>query len=152
GFAYGSGEGDIRESYPGKLTSLDTLVTGRLFSQNVSRAFLIGCALGGWVLWLGAEACRPWQGMPGYGKGFSPFNPWFGRFPWISALMIPANDVILVTVLGLLIPLPFLHRRFRSKRAVVASSSIFVWLACAGPYLGFRPWAAILLMAAARMF
>src|SRR5262249_16792847 len=49
GFAYGSGEGDIRESYPGKLTSLDTLVTGRLFSQNVSRAFLIGCAMGGWV-------------------------------------------------------------------------------------------------------
>src|SRR5262249_10642911 len=47
GFAYGSGEGDIRESYPGKLTSLDTLVTGRLFSQNVSRAFLIGCAMGG---------------------------------------------------------------------------------------------------------
>src|SRR5262249_32877849 len=36
GVAYGSGEGDIRESYPGKLTSLDALVTGRLFSQNVS--------------------------------------------------------------------------------------------------------------------
>ena len=35
GLAYGSGEGDIRESYPGKLTSLDALVTGRLFSQNV---------------------------------------------------------------------------------------------------------------------
>src|SRR5882672_10482062 len=51
GVAYGSGEGDIRESYPGKLTSLDTLITGHFFSQNVSRAFLIGCAIGGWVLW-----------------------------------------------------------------------------------------------------
>src|SRR5262249_47562676 len=40
GLAYGSGEGDIRESYPGKLASLDALVTGRLFSRNVSRAFL----------------------------------------------------------------------------------------------------------------
>src|SRR5262249_4405982 len=43
-----------------------------------------------------------------------------------------------------------LHRRFRSRRAVIVSSSIFVWLTCAAPYLGFRPWAAILLMAAAR--
>jgi serine phosphatase RsbU (regulator of sigma subunit) len=152
GLAYGSGEGDIRESYPGKLTSLDTLVTGRLFSQNVSRAFLIGCATGGWVLWLGAEASQPWQGRPGFGQEFNSFNLWFGHLPMMSALMIAANDSILVTVIGLLITLPFLHRRFRSKRAVIVSSSIFVWLACAGPYLGFRPWAAILLMAAARAF
>jgi hypothetical protein len=150
GLAYGSGEGDIRESYPGKLTSLDTLITGHFFSQNVSRAFLIGCAIGGWVLWLSAEAFQPWQGRPGYGREFSTFNPWFGHLPSLSALMVTANDVILVTVIGLLVPLPFLRRRFRSRRAVIVSSSIFVWLACAGPYLGFRPWAAVLLMAAVR--
>jgi serine phosphatase RsbU (regulator of sigma subunit)/MFS family permease len=152
GFAYGSGEGDIRESYPGKLTSLDALLTGRLFSQNVSRAFLIGCAMGGWVLLLGAGASWPWQGKPGYGREFVTFDPWFGHLPLMSALMVTPTDAILVTVVGLLIPLPFLHRRFRSRRAVIVSSSIFVWLACAGPYLGFRPWAAILLMAAARAF
>jgi serine phosphatase RsbU (regulator of sigma subunit)/MFS family permease len=152
GFAYGSGEGDIRESYPGKLTSLDTLVTGRLFSQNVSRAFLIGCAMGGWMLLLCAVAFLPWQGKPGYGEDFGPFDPWFGYLPLISALMVTPTDAILVTVTGLLIPLPFLHRRFRSRRAVIVSAAIVVWLACAGPYLGFRPWTAILLMAAARTF
>ena len=47
GLAYGSGEGDIRESYPSKLTSLGAVVTGRLFSQNISRAILIGRAIGG---------------------------------------------------------------------------------------------------------
>jgi serine phosphatase RsbU (regulator of sigma subunit)/MFS family permease len=152
GFAYGSGEGDIRESYPGKLTSLDALVTGRLFSQNVSRAFLIGCAMGGWMLLLCAVAFLPWQGKPGYGEAFGPFDPWFGYLPLISSLMVTPTDTILVTVTGLLIPLPFLHRRFRSRRAVIVSAAVFVWLACAGPYLGFRPWTAILLMAAARTF
>jgi serine phosphatase RsbU (regulator of sigma subunit) len=152
GFAYGSGEGDIRESYPGKLTSLDALVTGRLFSQNVSRAFLIGCAMGGWVLWLGAEAFQPWQGKPGAGEAFGTFDPWFGYLPLMSPLILATMDVIPITVIGLLIPLPFLHRRFRSRRAIIVSSSIFVWLACTAPYLGFRPWAPILLMAAARAF
>ena len=150
GLAYGSGEGDIRESYPGKLTSLDALVTGRIFSKNVSRAFLIGCALGGWVLLLSNEVFLPWQGKPGYGEEFGPFDPWFGYLPWMSALMVGPMDVILVTVIGLLIPLPFLHRRFRSRRVIISLSAIFVWLACAGPYLGFRPWTAIMLMAAAR--
>ena len=152
GLAYGSGEGDIRESYPGKLTSLDALITGRLFSQNVSRAFLIGCALGGWMLLLGAEVFLPWQDKPGYGEEFGPFDPWFGYLPWMSALMVGPMDVILVTVIGLLIPLPFLTRRFRSRRLITGLSAIFVLLACSGPYLGFRPWTAILLMAAARTF
>src|SRR5262245_34310 len=152
GLAYGSGEGDIRESYPGKLTSLDALVTGRLFSQNLSRAFLIGCAMGGWVSLLSNWAFLPWQGKPGYGQDFRPFDPWFGHAPWLSALMIGPMDVILVTIIGLLIPLPFLHRRFRSRRVIISLSAIFVWIACSGAYLGFRPWAVILLMAAARTF
>ena len=150
GLAYGSSEGAIRESYPGKLTSLDTLVTGRLFSQNVNRAVLIGCAIGGWALLFGAAASLPWQGKPGYGDEFGPFDPWFGHMPLLSALTVTPLDVIMITVIGLLIPLPLLHRRFRSRRAIILSSSIFIWLACAAPYLGFRPWTALLLTAATR--
>lgn len=150
GLAYGSGEGDIRETYPGKLTSLDALITGRLFSKNVSRSFLIGCAMGGWVLWLGNLASLPWQGKPGCGEEFGPLDPWFGYLPWLSAVMVVPMDVILITVIGLLIPLPFLHRRFSSRRVIIGLSAIFVLLACAGPYLGFRPWDAILLVAVVR--
>ncbi len=152
GLAYGSGEGDIRESYPGKLTSLDALITGRIFSRNVSRSFLIGCALGGWVLLLSSLVFFPWQGKPGAGEDFGPFDPWFGHLPWMSAPMVGPMDVILCTVIGLLIPLPFLRRRFRSRRVIIGLSAIIVWLAAAGPYLAFRPWVAILLMAAARAF
>jgi serine phosphatase RsbU (regulator of sigma subunit)/MFS family permease len=152
GLAYGSGEGDIRESYPGKLTSLDALITGRLFSQNVGRAFLVGCAMGGWVSLLSNVAFLPWQDKPGYGREFVQFDPWFGHAPWMSPLMAGPMHVILVTIIGLLIPLPFLHRRFRSRRVIISLSAIFVWLACGGVYLSFRPWTAILLMAAARTF
>jgi serine phosphatase RsbU (regulator of sigma subunit) len=153
GFAYGGGEGDIRESYPGKLTSLDSLVTGRLFSQNISRAFLIGCAMGGWVLWLVAEAFQPWQGKAGAGEAFTVVDPMFGYFAPLSPLVLAAMDVIPITVIGLLIPLPFLHRRFQSRRVIIGLSSIFVWLVCTGPgYLDFRPWTPILLMAAVRAF
>jgi serine phosphatase RsbU (regulator of sigma subunit)/MFS family permease len=152
GLAYGSGEGDIRESYPGKLTSLDALITGKLFSKNVSRSSLIGCAMGGWISFLGNLVLLPWQGKPGYGEEFIPLDPWFGHLPWLLALTIVPMDVILVTIIGLLIPLPFLHRRFRSRRLIIGLSAIFVLVACAGPYIGFRPWAAILLMAAVRAF
>lgn len=150
GLAYGSGEGDLRESYPGKLTSLDALITGKLFSRNVSRSYLIGLAMGGWLSFFGNLVFLPWQGKPGYGEDFGPFDPWFGYFPWMSSIMVGPMDVILVTIIGLLVPLPFLHRRFRSQRVIVGLAAIVVWLACAGPYLGFRPWVAILLMAAAR--
>jgi serine phosphatase RsbU (regulator of sigma subunit) len=150
GLAYGSGEGDIREAYPGKLTSIDALITGRLFSKNVNRSVLIGFALGGWMLLASSLALFPWQGKPGYGEEFGPFDPWFGYVPWLSSMMVGPMDVILVTVIGLLIPLPFLHRRFRSRRVVIAASAIIVWLACVGPYLGFRPWIGTLLMAVAR--
>ena len=40
GFAYCSGEGDLRELYPGKLTSLDALLTGKLQSRNVAQAIV----------------------------------------------------------------------------------------------------------------
>jgi hypothetical protein len=60
-----SGESDIREYYPSKLTSLDALVTGRLYLQNVSRAVLSGRSIGGWALFLKSWAYMPWQGELG---------------------------------------------------------------------------------------
>src|SRR5262249_51638613 len=47
-------------------------------------------------------------------------------------------------------PLPLLRRRFRSRSAIIGLSAIFTWLACAAPYLDFRPRAGVTLMAAMR--
>jgi hypothetical protein len=94
GLAYGSGEGDIRESYPGKLTSLDALITGKLFSRNVSRSYLIGLAMGGWLSFLGnwssfpGRASRVWRGFSDtfdpMVRAYSPgcLRSWWGR--WMS--------------------------------------------------------------------
>ena len=150
GLAYGSGEGDIRESYPGKLTSLDALLTGRFFSRNASQSAVLGCAMGGWMALLSSLAFLPWQGRPGMGEEFGPVFMWLGVAPWLSPFQTGPLDVMLVTVIGLLLPLPFLRRRFRSHRVIVPLLAVFLWIACAGPYLGFRPWTATLLMAVAR--
>ncbi|MGH9846840.1 MAG: PP2C family protein-serine/threonine phosphatase, partial [Blastocatellia bacterium] len=150
GLAYGSGEGDIRESYPGKLTSLDALLTGRFFSRNVSQSAVLGCALGGWMALLSSLAFLPWQGKPGMGEEFGPVFMWLGAAPWVSPFQTWPLDVMLVTVIGLLLPLPFLRRRFRSHRVIVPLLAVFLWIASAGPYLGFRPWVATLLMAVGR--
>lgn len=151
GLAYGSGEGDIREAYPGKLASLDALIVGKIFSRNVARAVVIGCAIGGWVL-LGTQlAFLFWQGRSGMGEELNELaNAWVGRAPALAPFLAWPMDVILVAVAGLLIPLPFLHRRRRLRRFAIPFLSVVAWIVCAGPYFGFRPWYAVLLMAAVR--
>ena len=47
GVAYGAGEGDLREPYPGKLASLDALLAGKPFSANFARSMLAGGAFAG---------------------------------------------------------------------------------------------------------
>ncbi len=117
GVAYGSGEGDVREDYPGKLTSLDTLLTGRIFSRNVARAICIGAALGGWSLLARALVMLSQASRPDGGIGLSEraFGLVFGSLNWLMPLLTPFLT-ILTAVIGLLLPLSFLHHRFRSRR------------------------------------
>lgn len=150
GLAYGSGEGDIRESYPGKLTSLDALITGRIFSKNVSVASLRGVAFGGWVYLLMSLADLVWLGKPASGESFSGLEFWYSHVPAIAPFAFWVMDVILIVVIGLLLPLPFLRRRFKSPKVVLVLLAIFVWIAAAGPYMDFRPWVGTLAEAAIR--
>ncbi len=150
GLAYGSGEGDIREAYPGKLTSLDALMTGRIFSRNVARSTISGWAFGGWMLFLINLVVIPWQSVPSSGEELGPLDAWLGKAPWLFSLTIWPTDVVLVVVIGLLIPLPFLHRRFGSSRFVYLILFFFIFIACSGPYLTFRPVTAMFGMALVR--
>ncbi|MDX2031136.1 MAG: SpoIIE family protein phosphatase [Blastocatellia bacterium] len=151
GLAYGSGEGDIRESYPGKLTSLDAFLTGRIFSKNVAIAIVWGWVIGSWISLSSLLVLLPWQGRPGMGEDLAPVDPWLGRVVWASPLTGWLLDAILITVVGLLLPLPFLRRRLRSEKAILPVLAVFVWIACSAPYLTFRPWYVIGLMAIGRM-
>lgn len=151
GLAYGSGEGDIREAYPGKLTSLDALLMGKLFSRNVARSTVWGWAIGGWIMLTFQLGALPWNRLPGAGEPPGQFiDAWLGKLPPVSPFMVWPIDVILVAVIGLLVPLPFLLRRQRFKRARMPLLFIFSWIACAAPYLDFRPFDSTLLVAIGR--
>lgn len=151
GMAYGGGEGDIREAYPGKLTSLDALLLGKLFSRNVARSVVAGFAIGGWILLGFHLATLPWAMMPGKGEPPNPLvSAWLGYFPSFASFAVWPTDVMVVIVIGLLIPLPFFWRRQRLGRAKMFFIFLFIWASCAAPYLDFRPWEGTLLAATVR--
>jgi len=151
GLAYGSGEGDIREAYPGKLTSLDALLTGKPFSRNVARSVVWGCAIGGWIMLSFLLAPVLWRNVPGTGEPPNQIlDALIGYAPWLSPFMAWPMDVILVTVVGLLVPLPLVLRGKWIGRAKMPLLFICVWIACAPPFLVFRPWEASLLVGAIR--
>jgi len=62
GAAYAATEGDLREVYPNKLTSVDALLLGKLFSGNVARSVVWGVAFGGWLFLASAMVLRAYGG------------------------------------------------------------------------------------------
>jgi hypothetical protein len=138
--AYGSGEGDLREAYPGKLTSLDALLTGRLFSRNVARSVVIGTAFGGWSLLLSNLVPFFWRNQLAAGTQIEHLDFMVGRAPWLSASVIWPADVVFTAITGLLLPLPFLRRRLRNPRWVLALLAIYAWVAGTGAASSFTPW------------
>jgi serine phosphatase RsbU (regulator of sigma subunit) len=147
GLAYGSGEGDMREANPGKLTSLDALLLGKFFSRNVARAMVWGCAMGGWLLLAIQLALLVWYQRPNTGEELLPLTIFYGDFPLFTILTSWLPDVVLVMVIGLLAPWPLLQRRLRSARWQIVALACFTWVACQGPLLGQRPWLSVLAIA-----
>lgn len=150
GLAYASGEGDIREAYPGKLTSLDGLLVGRVLSRNVARAFLVGLALGGWALFLNFLVLLMWARRPGAGPQIteSVLHVMLGRSPTFLALNRWAVFSLMSVIVGILLPLPLLLRRVRRPRLRALLLAACAWFACLLTGLDTRPWAASLFVAA----
>lgn len=175
GMAYGSGEGDIREAYPGKLTSLDAMILGKFFSRNVARSVVWGFALGGWLMLALQLNNVVWHSRPGTGEGLLPFVIFYSAFPLALIATSWQTDVILIVVIGLLLPLPFFRRRFQphrrlgrwsqqfaqylpqswaenwTERCVIASLAVFAWIAAQTPQLTIRPWSSVLMLALLKM-
>jgi serine phosphatase RsbU (regulator of sigma subunit) len=121
GVAYGSGEGEVREAYPGKLTSLDALLAGRIFSRDVGASLLLGAAAAGWLL-LFHQAGSYFLQEDVMATRTDVLTYTFSRLPWLSLLVGRQYDSLLIAVTGLLLPASFLMRRNmrRSRR--------FAWL------------------------
>ena len=115
GFAYGSGEGDLRELYPGKLTSMDALLTGKWNSRNVAQAVIHGTAMSGWLLLLSLLVVAPFTKIPGYGWRITSVEPYFAQWPWLSLLLSWFSFGVLSVIMTLLVSLPLLQRRLKRK-------------------------------------
>lgn len=141
GFAYGSGEGDLRELYPGKLTSLDSLLTGKLFSQNAAQAILHGVAISGWLFLTNHLIVAPFMRIPGYGWRITSVEPYFVTSPWLPMLLSWNAFGILSVLLTLLVPLPLLQRRLRNRSLIFG---LLYLIACVATSISqiqaVRPW------------
>ncbi len=112
GIAYGAGEGALREAYPGKLTSLDALLAGKVFSTNVARSVLFGGAIAGWAL-LTQNASLFLTGGAREVTEQTIVRNAVASFPLLSLLMDIGTDALLLMSFGLLLPLALLGGRVR---------------------------------------
>lgn len=121
GIGYGSGEGEMREAFPGKLTSLDALLAGKIFSKDVAASLLFGAAAAGWLLLIHRGLSTVIDNdIDSTRSGVMTYT--FSRLPYLSMIIGKQYDALLVAVPGLLLPAAFLVRRgLRKKRQ-------FAWL------------------------
>ncbi len=104
---YGAGEGEMRESYPGKITSLDAIFTGFVTSANVGRSLVIGAATGGWAF----LAVRVLQAAAGHSElRERSLNMAYGSSPWLIALLGEPLAAFFMACLCLMLPLLYLSR------------------------------------------
>ena len=109
GIGYGSGEGEVREAFPGKLTSLDALLAGRLLSRDVAASLLFGVAAAGWLLLFHrALSAVITSDIVSTRSGAMTYT--FARLPWLTMVLGRQYDSLLVAVTGLLLPAAFLVR------------------------------------------
>jgi serine phosphatase RsbU (regulator of sigma subunit) len=133
----------VREAFPGKLTSLDALTVGKIFSHNVGQALVLGTALGGWALLLATLVRIPWRDAPQFGDlASSHVVLFYPRLQWLSVLMSPVISSVPIAVLGLLLPVMLTYRTFRSRRLRAVSLVLLATLGCSWIGLQIQPFAA----------
>jgi hypothetical protein len=116
GAAYASGEGEIREGYPGKLTSFDALLAGRAMSSNVGVSVMVGASAAAWLFLLAAVVVRVLgNGDPTLIEAELIASA-FSRVPWLTGLVALPLNCALSGVTGLFVPLTFALRNLKSGR------------------------------------
>jgi hypothetical protein len=107
--AYGAGEGDLREIFTGRLTSLDAFLTGRLWARKLGGSIVVGAAASGWTL-LAIQLIERFvirrPGRPPFDEIEVFYSPWgFAQFVLREPLV-----AFVSIAFGLFIPLMFANR------------------------------------------
>ena len=121
GAAYAATEGDLRELYPNKLTSIDALLMGNVFSRIVARPVVTGGAAGGilfglhsLVLYYGGGPTLPLEMLT------NVFDSALSRWPAPLFIADPAFGASLVSLIAFIVPLAAFHRLVRRPRIRLA--------------------------------
>jgi len=109
--AYASGEGEIREGWPGKLISFDALLAGKWATRPVGISAVLAATVAAWTFFVAALAWRldPPQAALLIDKDLLELA--VGRSLLIRSLVDLPLRVSFLIVAGLFMPLAFLHRR-----------------------------------------
>jgi hypothetical protein len=124
GVAYGAGEGALRESYRGKLTSLDAFLSGRVFSTNFARSLLWGGGVAGWLL-LAQNAILLAVHAYRVGADHDILASAFFRYPLLALIGDGVKDSVLQTTFGLLLPIALLRPRIKKSWIFFALMPLF---------------------------
>jgi hypothetical protein len=136
--AYGATEGDLRERYTGKLTSLDALLSGRIWSANVGVSILAGAAWGAWAYgltqWARAALAPGFIPLPESELRFS-----YSAAPWLGLVAGNLAEAVRIAVTVLLVSLSaglWLCRGYRWRRwAVTALCSVSAVMISGSPFV-----------------
>ncbi len=104
---YGAGEGEMREAYPGKITSLDAVFSGYVTSANVGRSLVIGAAAGGWAF-LAARLARFAAGKTELPEPQLAMA--YGSSAWLRSMLSEPVVAFFLACLCLMLPLLYLSR------------------------------------------
>lgn len=124
GIAYGAGESELREGWPGKITSLDAALTGRLFSANIGVSVAAGAVWASW--WFCAVVlARAALDADLTERTLEAIGFTFGRWPMVKLYADTPLQAVSLSVFVLLAPLTFLRRHLRSEgvRAVLLAAA-----------------------------
>ncbi len=146
-------EGDVREAYPGRLTSFDALLSGRLLTRNVGMSVLVGALFAGLVLLLRTLVLTPWVGQSGAGGATltNALELVGSRSPLVMVLIDPLFDSLSQCLLAVLVPLPLLLRWTRSPARAMGLCALSVTVVGSlliGTGGLYTPWQAAMLVAA----
>ncbi|MDX2149784.1 MAG: SpoIIE family protein phosphatase [Bryobacteraceae bacterium] len=118
GAAYAASEGELRELYPGKLTSLDSVLSNRPLSRNAAASVILGVVVAAWMVLLYEAIRRATPSPPSIGGGEMLGLFVYSRFPNLVALATLPIGAIMES-LTLLLPLAIFQRFFKSRRALL---------------------------------
>ncbi len=113
GMGYGGGEGSIRETFPGKLASLDVLLKGRVFSANAGQALITGTAIGCWLV-LFHHLLLPLTGNPVTTSILINTSIALSNAPWLMYFLQSALIALFSGSVCLLVPL-LIYRRWAPR-------------------------------------